>query len=340
MNYLKKALCNGGLFVLLMFFTYKMIFSKLNLDELLTLIKHSDMRFILCGLLVASFMVCAEAYNVKRNLLLLGENKRYSQCLTYAFAGNFFSGITPAATGGQPMQLFFMCKDHLLVSKGTLALLMDFCAYQVSIVGLALIGYISYFERINRSLGSFIPILWIGIVINILLLILAIIAMFSDQFIYTLIYFVTKIVHFFSKDKAIAFKEKALLGVEHYKTSANILKANKKTYFFNTLITVARVIAMHSAPFWIYKSLGPSKVSFFEMLSLQSTLYISCAALPLPGGVGVGESAFLLYFKEIFPLEMLESAMFLSRGIGFYFVLSVCGMALSVVYLHQKLSRK
>jgi len=182
-NYFKKILWNGGFFTLVVIITYKFVFSKINFNELTSLLHNINIRYIFYGLLTAVLMVCAEAYNIKRNLHLLKENVKYRDCINYAFAGNFFSGITPAATGGQPMQLLLMHKNGIPVSKGTLALLMDLAAYQISIITIAIIGYISYFDIINNSLGKFIPILWIGIITNLFILAITFLAIFSRKFI-------------------------------------------------------------------------------------------------------------------------------------------------------------
>ena len=338
-SFLKKVLCNGGLFIIIVFLTYKMVFAKIDFNSLLNIINKLDLRFFVFGVIVVLFMLCAEAYNIKRNLHLLGEEKSYCKCMVYALSGNFFSAITPAATGGQPMQLYYMCKDNIPASKGTLALLMDLCAYQTSIVGMAVIGYILCFKLINRSLGAFLPVLWVGLILNMAVLIITLIAIFSEKFIYKLVSFIAKIVSIFNKENGTKFSEKSIQWVNKYKMSANVLKRNKLAYFINSLITLSRILAMHSAPFWIYKSFGLSDVSFIEILALQSVLYISCAALPLPGGVGVGESAFLLFFKEIFVATSIKSAMVLSRSIGFYSVVVVCGISLLLITLISKINQ-
>lgn len=336
-GFIKKALCNGGLFIIIAFLTYKMIFSKIEINELHNLISNLDLRFLFFGILAVLFMLCAEAFNMKRNLSMLNECKSYWQCIVYTFCGNFFSAITPSATGGQPIQLYYMCKDNIPTSKGTLALLMDLCAYQISIVSMAVIGYVSFFHLINHSLGTFLPILWVGLTMNIVLLIITLTAILSEKFIYKLVSAVSQIVGIFHKDGAEVFVEKALHWVKQYKMSANILKRNKLSYCVNIMITIIRIVAMHSAPFWIYKSFGLSGVGLFQIIALQSVLYISCAALPLPGGVGIGESTFLLFFKEVFVKTSIVSAMILSRTIGFYSVVSVCGISLLTINLISKI---
>lgn len=327
----KKVLSGGGLFLLVLFITYKIVFAKMDFNQLGGFVKNLNPWFVLCGILTALFAIGAESFNTRRNLRILGEKQSFWNCVVYSFAGNFFSAITPSATGGQPMQLYFMHRNNVPVSKGTLATLMDLGSYQIAIVTIGLVSYICYFRLINRSLGMFLPVLWVGIVLNVALLLITFIAIFSGKFIYTLVTFLSKIVGAFTKDKGARFTEIALEWVRQYKLSANVLRKNKGAYFVNCLITIIRIIAIHAAPFWVYKSLGLSGVSPVQMIALQSTVYISCAALPFPGGVGIGESAFLLYFKEIFAAGTISSAMLLSRVIGFYSIVAVCGIVLGII---------
>jgi len=339
LNFFKKVLLNGGIFVLIVICTYRIVFSHLQLSTIVDLLLKAKKEYLLYGFILLLMMLCAEAYNIKRNLHLLHERVRYTSCLVYALVGNFFSGITPAASGGQPMQLYFMYKDKISASKGTLALFMDLGAYQAVITGLGIAGYVGYTDAIHRALGKFIPVLWLGLTLNICLLILLFCAMFSDRFIYRLVSIGVKIIGFFSKTKADSFGKRTAAAIQKYREGAAILKKNKSQYMLNSAIMFFRIIAMHSAPFWVYRALGFSQASFIELLALQSVLYISCAALPFPGGVGIGERIFLLFFKEIFPAGLLGSAMALSRGLGVYTVIGFCGISLMMVWIITTINR-
>ena len=45
------------------------------------------------------------------------------RCIQYSFIGFFYSGITPSATGGQPVQLYYMNKDGNRGSDSTVVLM-------------------------------------------------------------------------------------------------------------------------------------------------------------------------------------------------------------------------
>ncbi len=340
LNLSKKILLNGGLFVLIGFFTYRMVFAKSDFRTIAKLACHGKFAFLLCGIAMLALMFCGEALTMQRNFRLLGEKQSFSRCLLYTFTGNFFSGITPAATGGQPMEIYVMHKTGTSVVKGALALLMDLAQYQLIITLLGITGYLSFAPMLHRVLGGYIWLLWLGLLLNAALLLLLLCAMFSERFIFSLVALAATILSVFSKRKAAAFRENAKASIAQYKAGAEVFRKNKGYCLVNCLLMAGRILAMHSAPFWVYKALGLSGASLFQMISLQATLHISCAALPFPGGVGISESGFLYYFQEIFPSNLLHSAMVLSRGIGGYATIALCGSILLTVFLIYAIRKK
>lgn len=332
LNFLKKVLTNGGLFVLVGIFTYHTIFASSDFRLVIRHAAQSHFEFLLCGLAMVVLMLCAETVTVRRNLRLLGEKQTFGQCLIYTFAGNFFSAITPAATGGQPMEIYLMHKKGVSAIHGTLALIMDLASYQLAVALLGITGYLSFGPLIHRLLGGYIWLLWLGMGLNTGLLALLLFAMFSSRFIFRLADLAARVIGLFSGTRADSFRKSAQEAIAQYRTSADLFRRNKVYCLVNCLITIIRIVAMHSAPFWVYKALGLTGTSVFQLLALQSALYISCAALPFPGGIGIAESSFLHYFKTVFPDSLLQSSMILSRSIGSYMTIALSGSVLAAVF--------
>ena len=340
LNFLKKVLTNGGLFVLIGIVTYRTVFASSDFRLVIHHAAQIHFVFLLCGAAMIVLMLCAETVTVRRNLRLLGETQSFRQCLLYTFAGNFFSAITPAATGGQPMEIYLMHKKGVSVVHGTLALVMDLACYQISTTLLGIVGYVSFGPMIHSLLGNFIWLLWLGLILNTGLLILLLFAMFSQRFIFRLTALAVGLLTFFSKGRADAFKQSAETAIAQYRTSAELFRQNKSYFLVNCLITILRILAMHSAPFWVYQALGLSGASLFQIIALQSALYISCAALPFPGGIGIAERSFLKYFKTVFPGTLLQSSMILSRGIGSYMTITLSGGVLAIAFVLSMFQKK
>jgi len=69
---------------------------------------------------------------------------------------------------------------------------------------------------------------------------------------------------------------------------------------------------------------------------LQSVVYISVSAIPLPGTIGVSETGFAIMYKHLFPLSIVETGMILTRGISFYILVIITGLALLILKLTKK----
>ena len=54
--------------------------------------------------------------------------------------GQYYSNITPGASGGQPMQIYYLHQDHVPTAIGTSAIAMRFFCFQFMLAFLAEIG--------------------------------------------------------------------------------------------------------------------------------------------------------------------------------------------------------
>ena len=107
--------------------------------------------------------------------------------------------------------------------------------------------------------------------------------------------------------------------------------------FAKTLTTtLVQIMAMYSVPFLVYKGFGLGDFNVLEVIALQAVLYVAVSALPLPGALGVSESAFMILFRTMFPAGILSSAMVLSRGISFYLFVLVTGLCVAGLVLIKK----
>ena len=108
--------------------------------------------------------------------------------------GFFFSAVTPAASGGQPMQIYYMYKDGIAVSNSTLALLLNLTSMQICTIGIALVSLIFNHQYMNKLLIIFFII---GIALNSTALILLLIGLFSKRLSKWLIDFAIKVLKYY-----------------------------------------------------------------------------------------------------------------------------------------------
>ncbi len=331
---------NGGLFIIIVVVTFKLLFSSGDIKEIIKTVSQANLVYIAIGIAAMFVVVLCEAINIRRSLEVFKEESTLLQCIQYSLTGVFFSSVTPAATGGQPMQVYFMHKKKINISNAMLALLICLATYQFVTVSMAVIGVIMKFNFFSGTLGKFSVLLFLGIGLNVILLVLILAAIFSKKIIFKAVNLGVKVLERFNPQKSIIFKEKALIEIEKYKKGADYIKNDKIFIIKTILITIVQISALHSIPFWVYKAFGMSSGSLIQFITIQSALYITGAALPFPGAVGIGESGFLVFFKTLFPAQILSSAMLLSRGISFYLMIIISGIGIMFLQLNSNKNSK
>lgn len=337
---LKKVFINAIIFIGLILLTFYIIFKDNSIGDILSVIKMVDVKYLLVGCLcMFCFMLC-EATNIGRILNLFGCNVGIFKSIKYALVGFFFSSVTPSASGGQPMQVYFMHKDDIDLSHSTLTLLIELASFQFIGVSLALVGFILSFDIINSIQSSIKYLMMIGVALNVAILIILLLTIFSKRIIGRLVNLLIWILNKFKYSKVDTVKEKLNEQITEYKKCAVFFKENKFVAVKILLTTLIQLCAFHSIPYFVYLSFGFNAYPIWTVLAMQAVLYICVSALPLPGAVGVSESGFLILFKSLFPVNVLSSAMLLSRSISFYLFVLISGILVSFIILKLNTNKK
>lgn len=328
-----KLIRNFILFILLIIITFAVLLKGEDISQILNILGSTKIQYVLVGILCMAVYISCEAINIGRTLKTLNEKSTFIQNLKYALIGFFFSAITPAASGGQPMQVYYMHKDKIAVSNSTLALLLNLTSMQVVTIGFALISVCFNYKYLN---GVLIAFFIVGILLNLSALVLLLIAIISKRLSRGIINFVEKILKFFKVRNIEAKKEKLESELEKYHESAVYIKQNKKIIIQLLLTTLVQFFVYYSVTFWTYKALGMNGANILEITSMQSVLFATVSGIPSPGAVGVTEGAFTEIFRNIYPGAMMSSAILLNRGINFYFFVIFSGIVTIINHLKRE----
>ena len=160
---IRKFIRNVIFFVLLIVITFVLIFKDQDMNQLFNIIKSANKFYIILGFLVMLLSFFMEAYNKKIVLNKFGEKISILKAYKFTMIGFFFSAITPAATGGQPMEIYYMNKEKISGAHATMTLLMQLCGYQISTLSLGIICAI-----LNPSIlkGGLLFLFLVGFAIN------------------------------------------------------------------------------------------------------------------------------------------------------------------------------
>ena len=148
----KKFLKNFIFFLILIFITFYILFKDQDINNMINVLKHVDVRYILVAMICMLGFTLCESLNSKRILKALSEKTNLLNCVKYTFTNAFYSAITPSSTGGQPMEVHSMHKDGIKISNATLAVLIQSCAFQIITLSFAIVSIIYNTQIINTAI--------------------------------------------------------------------------------------------------------------------------------------------------------------------------------------------
>lgn len=328
-SYFKNFLFFAALIVL----TFYIMFKDQDVFDIFNILKTVKLRYVFIGICCMFIYLVLEAVNLGRTLKNLDEKSCFLQNIKYAFIGFFFSSITPAASGGQPMQVYYMYKDRISVANSTLALLINLTSMQVVTISFALVSLLFNYQYLNPVLAvCFI----IGIALNASALTLLIIGIYSRRLSKGLINFALKVLKFFRVKNIDAKKELFEKELGKYQQSAVYIRNNRKLMLVTFLTTLLQFTIYYSIIYWVYRALGFNEYNIAQIITMQSVLFATVSGIPSPGAVGVSEGAFMEIFRNVYPKKMISSAVLLSRGINFYLYVFICAIVTVINHFKEK----
>ena len=243
----------------------------------------------------------------------------------------FFNGITPFSTGGQPMQVYMLKKSGIKVASATNIIVQDFIMYQLSLIVIGVFAlFINWKYHFFSIPSALMSLLVLGFVINILVGVGLLFISFSKKF----NDFIGKlIIRIATKAKLVKNKEKVIIKWEEklseFHESAKLFKNRKllflKCFFFH----LAALFIFYVIPFFIFLSLDSTlNISIPEVITSSAFVVLIGNFVPIPGGSGGVEYGFLRFFSSFVSSSVLLSALIVWRFITYYLGMIVGGISL------------
>jgi uncharacterized protein (TIRG00374 family) len=269
-------------------------------------------------------------------------NKRVSflRSVGFAFLGQYYSSITPSASGGQPMQLYYMCAYGVDISYASLSLLLVNIAYQliVLLVPAALFPFRA--GLVLANIGPFRWFLLFGVFVSLTLILFLGFAVFSKTFVGRAADWIIRLL---AKIRIVKDTKKSHMRVDvyvqRYRHGARVFRRHPLLFAGELAVYIVQMCLQFIIPYFIYRAFGLHEYGVIDFLALQSVLYIAVCFLPLPGAAGASESAFLSIFRVVFQSGLVVSAMLLSRLVSFYVILLISGavsLAMQIVLSRRR----
>lgn len=314
--------------------TLYFVFGGKDFGEIIRLMMSAKPLPCALAVILVIVFILSESFIIMLLCRAAGSKAKIPNCFLYSFVGFFFSGITPSASGGQPMQAYFMKKDNIpvLVSAPVLAIVTVLYKGVLIITSLAVI--IIRPAAVMKYLRPVIGWVWLGVVLNVVFVAALLCAIFMPGFMRMVLYFCIRIYKkiFPKKDAAPLFK-KADGWLSSYIGVTACFKKKKKTVAVSFLITVFQRFALFFVT-WLCCIAFDIKVGGAVAITvLQAMIAAAVDMLPLPGGTGISESIFHTVFLPIVGERLVIPVMVMSRGISYYSQIILGGIFTVVAFL-------
>ena len=276
------------------------VFHGEDLGTMLEAVRKADIKCLIPGIILVLFFIWGESVILWYMMRSFQIRLKKRICFLFSSVGFFFSCITPSATGGQPMQIYYMKKEKIPIPVATVILMVVTITYKLVLVVMG-VGIVCFGRKfMQRYMEEVTPVFYLGVLLNIFC-----------------VAFMTKLV--FHQD--LRHKEercnKLRESMQIYRETALYLRNHPGMIFRVIVITFIQRLALFTVTWLVYLSFGLSGTPVWHVIILQAVISISVDMLPLPGGMGISEALFLKIFSSVFG-SMTLPAMVLSRGMSYY----------------------
>lgn len=340
MNHKKQNIVlDVGIFIVIMAFTFWSVFRNENLADIADSVKMMSIPSLVAAVALSIFYVAGEGSMICYLLKGVGEKAKLLRCILYSFIGFFFSGITPSATGGQPMQLYYMKKDGHSISTSTVVLMTVGVVYKFVLVVTGTGILLFWREPLKEYLKGYYLLYFVGLSLNAALVIILLLMMFSPGIIMTIFSKIEELLVFFRFwKKSEERKNKVNQFLAGYQETVGFLNNHKKLIGVTIVCTFLQRFSVFVLTYVVYRGLGLDGYAMMDIVLLQASVYIAVDMLPIPGAQGITETMYKKIFRNIFPQQFLVASMCIIRGISFYFIMIVSFGVWGIA--HMKNNRK
>lgn len=320
----RKRLLEGAFFLAVMALSFYTVFHGQDVEKVRRALLNLSPYALGAALFTALFFVSAEGIMIWYLLRSMDGRSGLLRCISYSFIGFFYSGITPSATGGQPMQLYYMCKDGNRLSESSVVLMTVALIYKFVLVVIGIFMLLFWHGALIKYLGGYFPLYLLGLALNFLLVVILLAVMLAPAGMKGLISRMEKLLV-----KCGIFKrserrmDRIDQFVDGYQHAVHFLLMHKGKVFIVCLFTLLQRCSVFILTWIIYCGFSLKGSDMMTVMSLQAAVYIAVDMLPVPGAQGITELMYRSIFIGIFTGPTLMPSLYVTRGISFYFLLLV-----------------
>ncbi|NLM85313.1 MAG: flippase-like domain-containing protein [Clostridiales bacterium] len=320
----RGMLLNIGFIVLALFLMLYLVSQAGDINQIITAFTTINPWWLAGAVLCFAAHVLLEGLIMRIFFAFQDVDIGLGSCTLVGLIGMYYSSITPAATGGQPMQVFAFKKRGVPSGVGYSSLAVKFFCWQCALLLIGAVLWIIYGSNVHQLLGSGIWLVALGFLMNSIMVSVVILLAINRNVVRAIIIFFVNLLHRLKivKDKAKT-SSRMDAAMNDFHSSVEILTQHPGQFLVLFFVSLIQVTALMSVIYFIYRGFSLNNHTYFEVLAVQFLLYITASFTPLPGASGAQEGGFYVFFRSFFPNSIVFAALLIWRLITYYLFIIV-----------------
>lgn len=294
---------------------------KDNYQEIMNVLRGANIWWLLLTILV--YII----YFLFDQLALFNITKEYKKDISFKFIvylgviTKFFNGITPLASGGQPMQVYELHKKDISVGNGTNIVIQNYIVFQIALVFWGILAIVlNQVYHLFAKIALLQTLTIVGFTLNFIILVVLFLISFSKDFNRVIVRFVINIL---SKLRIVKNREKQLdkwdKTCDEYYQNAQILIKNKGVLISGVVYQIISLTLYYFIPYFLAYAIGcGDNLTIMATLAAGSYIYIMGCYVPIPGASGGMEYGFLGFFGNFITGNPLAALLLIWRFATYY----------------------
>jgi len=316
------------IFILTIIILY--IVLKDNFKETLINLSIMNKYLIIISILIYFLYVIIGGYIT---YITLNDKKRLTlkEAIKHNFITQFFNGITPFSTGGQPMQIYMLKEHKVSIAEATSITITDFILYQVALVLYGIIAVIiNYKFKVFPKNEHLSYLVLLGFIINTCVAICLFLITFFPNISKITLDLILKLL---TKLKLIKnytkTKDKLYKKIDEFYIGSKKLRQDKVLLIKGIMLNFLSLTCLYIVPFFIIISLNQD-ISIINTIISSAYVQVLGSFVPIPGASGGIEYGYYKFFGNFVENKTLGSTLIVYRFITYYLGMLIGGLIFSL----------
>lgn len=308
--------------ILIIIITLIVIYITLKNDynSIINLLFNSDVRWLLVGLFLVFGYIFFKAI-MYYSIINFFKEYSFLKTLGLQFITFFFNAATPFSSGGQPFIVYQLKKEGIRINRGTTIVTQGTILNQIAVIIFIFIAIlINKIYNIYPMTPILMTTLFIGIIVNSLVLIFGALISYNSVIGKAIIRFIIKVLYQLRIVKNKQEREnKWFEAIESFNSSSKLLFKSKLYFIKLIILNILAYLSIYLVPLTILFSFH-NYMAYDGIVSIVLTCFTGMIGsyVPLPGGSGGQEFAFSMLFSKYITNPLLGSTMLLWRFLTYY----------------------